>query len=90
MSAVETIAAIVGITTGGAALVGMAWRGERRARRLATRLLGDDTTPGALDRLDDVWHQVHPNSGTSLRDGVDRIERQLTEHVRASWDQVHR
>lgn len=73
---------IAGAVVAGAGALALLWRAERRARRLANRLLGSGPEqPGALDRLDDVWAQVHPNSGSSLRDAVDRVERDLAEHI---------
>lgn len=81
---------IAGAIVAGVGLLALAWRGERRARRLANRLLGDGPGhPGALDRLDDVWAQVHPNSGSSLRDAVDRVEHGLAAHVATPRDQAH-
>ncbi|MFJ2863669.1 hypothetical protein [Kitasatospora sp. NPDC087314] len=30
--------------------------------------------PGVMERLDRIEHELHPNSGLSLRDAVNRIE----------------
>ena len=75
--------ALTGLVGAGAALL----RVERRGRRLANGLLGDEHHPGMLIRMDQldlavagITAQVHPSSGTSLRDAVDRIERDLASH----------
>ena len=75
--------ALTGLVGAGAALL----RVERRGRQLANGLLGDEHHPGMLRRMDQLDQevarinaQVHPNSGTSLRDAVDRIERDLAAH----------
>jgi hypothetical protein len=35
-----------------------------------------------------VKHEVFPNSGTSMRDAVDRIERKLDTHI--EWHLTHK
>lgn len=35
-----------------------------------------------------VKHEVFPNSGTSMRDAVDRIEKKLDTHI--EWHLTHR
>jgi hypothetical protein len=35
-----------------------------------------------------VKHEVFPNSGTSLRDAIDRIEKKLDTHI--EWHMDHR
>lgn len=89
MSAIEVASTVAALIAAVGSLTILAIRAERRARRMANRLLGDGQTPGALDRLDDVWAQVHPDHGGSLRDVVDRTDRALAMHLSAPWDQVH-
>jgi hypothetical protein len=38
---------------------------------------GHDATPGVMDRLNNLDGQFKKNHGSSLKDGVDRIERKL-------------
>lgn len=70
-----------------AAALGLLWRGVRAVRRVATRVedFVDDWegTPGrpgvpgrdgVMTRLGRIEHELHPNSGESLRDAVDRVE----------------
>lgn len=33
-------------------------------------------------QIEQIWHEVHPNSGTSMRDQVTRIEAATTGHAR--------
>lgn len=35
-----------------------------------------------------VKHEVFPNSGTSMRDAVDRIEKKMDDHI--EWHLTHR
>lgn len=66
------------------------WNGEAHRAGVPER-------PGVMQRFQDVesWmakygvvidkldHEMHPNSGTSLADAVNRTERSLTEHIAA-------
>ena len=56
----------------------------RKLDRLATQLLGDDETPSLDQRLSNIEHELHPNSGGSMRDAVDRTESALADHVEQS------
>lgn len=84
------------VVLGGRAVIGwVRGGGERRLRRRATSLVGDDRHPGFLDRLDEhgrqlaaIQAQLRPDSGRSLHDvlvRVDertmRIERRLDAHI---------
>lgn len=79
----------LGAIAGGAALL---WRLTRGARRVIGRLedFADDwhgvparpgvpERPGVMARLDRIEHELHPNSGSSLRDAVNRIEDVLAQ-----------
>jgi hypothetical protein len=46
----------------------------RRFLQVADVLLGTDDKPSLDGRLMRIEHELHPNSGLSLRDSVDRIE----------------
>lgn len=57
------------------------WRGEPGRPGVPER-------PGVMERLanteaklDAIDHELHPNSGESLRDRVDQINATLTEHI---------
>jgi hypothetical protein len=56
----------------------------RKLDRLATQLLGDDETKSLDERLSSIEHELHPNSGGSMRDAVDRTERALADHIEQS------
>ena len=89
------IAAGALITLGGAALViKRLWRAARKVSRFIDAVLGKPaefgrpSEPGVLermvaheDRLREIQHELHPNSGLSLRDAVDRTERALSDHI---------
>jgi hypothetical protein len=86
----EAVAATCAAITGLVAVATIGVQAERRGRRLANRLLGDGPDrPGALDRLDAVWEQMHPNHGGSLRDAVDRIEALVCHHLEAPVAEAH-
>ena len=38
---------------------------------------GVPARPGVMARLDRIEHELHPNSGASLRDAVDRVEQHI-------------
>ena len=42
---------------------------------------GAPAREGVLARIDRIDAELRPNHGSSLRDSVDRIERQLTDHM---------
>lgn len=91
MTHLQVVIAMAGVGVSIVTLGTAAIRAERRARRLAVRLLGDgDQQPGALDRLDDVWRQMHPNSGSSLRDRVDATHMLLVSHISTPRGEAHR
>lgn len=64
------------------------WRGEPERdgvkgrdgvmKRLATI---EDDGASTKKRVEDIEHELHPNSGSSLRDQVDGMRDQLTEHL---------
>lgn len=50
------------------------WGGEPARPGVPERL-------GVMARLDRIEHELHPNSGKSLRDQTNRLEHALTEHL---------
>ncbi|MFF0293139.1 hypothetical protein ACFYST_08110 [Kitasatospora sp. NPDC004614] len=78
-----------------AGAAGLLWRSARGAHRLARRVeevvddwAGTDEQPGVMTRLDriedklaTVEHELHPNSGSSLRDAVDRVDQRTARHL---------
>jgi hypothetical protein len=88
----------VGGALGAAGTVGaLAWRMERRARRIVTAIAGDGVAPPLLERVDQhgraleaIQAQLRPNHGGSLHDVVVRIdertlriEHRLDDHLRS-------
>ncbi|GLZ34889.1 hypothetical protein Lesp02_70760 [Lentzea sp. NBRC 105346] len=64
------------------------WRGEPGRdgvpeRHGVMKRLATIEADGAAtrQRVKDIEHELHPNSGSSLRDQVDGIRKQLTEHI---------
>lgn len=95
MSPLELVTAIAASVVGVGAAGGMLLRGERRARRIVTSLIGDGERLGALERINTVAAQVaaidaqmHPNSGHSLRDSVDGLDALLRD-VSTRQDRTH-
>ncbi|MFE7659692.1 hypothetical protein [Streptomyces celluloflavus] len=74
------------------ALIAGAWKGLRalasfvaRGERFFDDWNGTEGRPGVIARLDcsearleRIEHELFPNSGNSLRDGLDRVEAHLT------------
>lgn len=44
---------------------------------------GMPARPGIIARLGTIEHELHPNSGKSLRDQTDRVEKLLEDHLAA-------
>jgi hypothetical protein len=40
---------------------------------------GVPARPGLTERIQKIEHELHPNSGTSIRDSLDRVEAEITE-----------
>ena len=60
------------------------WSGEPERPGVSAR-------PGVMARLEEndrqikaVRHELHPNSGSSMRDAIDRTEQKLDEHIQQS------
>jgi len=66
------------------AAIGVVLRGTvkfvQRVTHFLDDVLGEDArpgvpeTPGLVQRIANIEHELHPNSGLSLRDAVDRLE----------------
>jgi hypothetical protein len=77
-------ALLVAVVTAGEAgrrLVAAAWRFLRLSVHAFEAIVGNPDRAGLIDRLDGfesrmagVEHELHPNSGTSMRDAINRIE----------------
>ncbi|MDH6111908.1 hypothetical protein P3T36_006909 [Kitasatospora sp. MAP12-15] len=74
-----------------AGLLALLWRAVRALVRLVGRMdeviddwQGTPSRPGVpgrlgvMARLDRIEHELHPNSGASLRDALDRVEQCVT------------
>lgn len=67
------------------------WRGVapvfREVRNFLDDWKGTSARPGVparagvMERLDQMHHELHPNSGTSLADAVNRTEQKLDAHI---------
>lgn len=51
----------------------------RRADEVFATILGRDGTRSLDDRLDTIEHELFPNSGGSMRDAIDRVEKHMTD-----------
>lgn len=79
--------ALVAISGG----IGLVWRALRSIRRIMRHVdefmvdwngsvarAGHSARPGVMERLAQIEHELKPNSGSSLRDAVNRIENNVT------------
>lgn len=71
---VQDLGGVAGVM---ATLVGLVVVAVRWLRRELRLVIIEETTP-LREQIDIVKHEVLANSGTSLRDAVDRLERRLT------------
>lgn len=78
---------LVGVVAGGAVLwrpLAALWRLGRRTSRFLDVWEGVGDTPGVDERLRTVegrTAQLERNGGGSVKDAVDRIDKQLREHI---------
>ena len=87
-----------GISTIGGAFVVLKklWLVFRKLNAFLDELVGEPAQfgraakPGVIERMDaqealmkSMHHELHPNSGSSLRDAVDRTERTLNDHLKS-------
>jgi len=91
MSSVAAVLTLIAATAAAVAGVGYLARTVRRAARRATAvvdvILGTEVLPSLAERLQlleqipqrlqNLEHEMYPNSGKSLRDAINRIERDL-------------
>lgn len=72
---------IVAGIIGGAAAKVLHWAIPffRRLDEVIETILGRDGKPPLDDRLDTIEHELFPNSGGSMRDVVDRVEKHMTD-----------
>ena len=89
MDAAQIINEIVltGAIVTGLTAIAVVVRGTFRLARKASHLLDDligeearpgvDARPGLTERIGRIEHELGPNSGSSLRDSIDRIEAML-------------
>ena len=74
------VAALAGLFATGRGLL----RAVRRFNHHLDDVMGTEARPGVaarpslVERLASIEHELHPNSGGSLRDAVDRTERRLS------------
>lgn len=50
---------------------------------------GVKARPGILERLDNIEHELHPNSGGSMRDAIDLQGTKLNAHIAACKGESH-
>ncbi|MBC9719522.1 hypothetical protein H9Y04_44190 [Streptomyces sp. TRM66268-LWL] len=91
MTRIEILTLTVGLVVASATALPFLWRVVRRSARVVvggeqflTEWNGTPTQPGiprrlaaVEEQLDRMGHELFPNSGTSLRDAVDRLEARL-------------
>ncbi|WP_035799837.1 hypothetical protein [Kitasatospora mediocidica] len=91
----DTLALWCGALVAVASAAGLLWRITRSIHRLVRHVedavadwAGTDEHPGVMARLDRIEHRIgaivhelHPNSGTSLRDAVDRVDQRTARHL---------
>lgn len=88
-----------GVITGIAAVLAIFWKVTAFAMRIYRRILeflddwqgeparqGVPARKGVMARLGDIEHEVKRNDGSSLKDGVHRIEVTLNEHIESQID----
>jgi hypothetical protein len=88
---IATSAATITATIG--AVASATWLARRAGRFLRTAvhafddIVGSGDKPGLIDRIETlhdrlkaVEHELHPNSQLSLRDAIDRIEREQQQY----------
>ncbi|AUG78106.1 hypothetical protein CFP65_3306 [Kitasatospora sp. MMS16-BH015] len=91
----DTLALWCGALVAVTSAAGLLWRITRALHHLVRRVedavtdwAGTEEHPGVMTRLDRIEHrigaieyQLHPNSGTSLRDAVDRVDQRTARHL---------
>lgn len=91
--AAAAVAAVAAGVAGAGYLFRLGVRAFRRILTVADVILGSETDgkpslearlSGMDRRLTSIEHELHPNSGLSLRDSVDRIELVLTDHLKGA------
>ncbi|MDH6134668.1 hypothetical protein P3T37_004072 [Kitasatospora sp. MAA4] len=92
---VDVVALWAGAIVAVCTAAGILWRATRALHSLArhvedfvTAWAGTDEHPGVVARLGaiehrigKIEHEVHPNSGLSLRDAVDRVDQRTARHL---------
>ncbi|WP_030237945.1 hypothetical protein [Streptomyces sp. NRRL S-350] len=90
----DALAVWCGAVAAVCAVAGILWRATRALHHAARNVedfvrdwAGNDEHPGVIHRLDTIEdtinridHELHPNSGGSLRDAVDRVDKR-TQHL---------
>ncbi|GAA3718370.1 hypothetical protein [Streptomyces tremellae] len=87
----DTAAAVAGVAIPvlGVAGAGARWVGKRWARidefiddwQGTPPRPGVPARPGVMARLDAIEHELRPNSGSSLRDAVNRVDRRTAQAI---------
>lgn len=89
----QTISAVGAVASVCGALFAWFWRKGLPAIRKINHFVDDmtgesarpgfDARPGLFQRLDSIEHELHPNSGKSLRDAIDQQGKKLDDHIAA-------
>ncbi|MEU5939417.1 hypothetical protein ABZ807_09520 [Micromonospora sp. NPDC047548] len=84
---------ILGVVVSALVLAGMIGRPLRKLARQndefredwygAPARPGRDAVPGVPERLSLIEKELKPNSGSSLRDAIGRVETRLEDHIRS-------
>jgi hypothetical protein len=88
LAGLDTVVVWSGAAVAIAAGLGLLWRLTRGVRQAVHRFdqfwedwqgvesrPGVAARPGVMERLDRIEHELHPNSGGSLRDAIDRVDK---------------
>ncbi|MEU5938632.1 hypothetical protein ABZ807_05490 [Micromonospora sp. NPDC047548] len=84
---------ILGVVVSALVLAGMIGRPLRKLARQGDEFREDwygaparpgrDAVPGVPERLSLIEKELKPNSGSSLRDAIGRVETRLEDHIRS-------
>lgn len=91
MMNIQTVATIVAVAaticTGVGVFIKKVLPFMRKMNHFVDDMVGEEARPGVparpgvIARLGTIEHELHPNSGKSLRDQTNRVEKMLEDHL---------